>query len=66
MKKLLALLLAAVMVFGGAAMAEEGLVNVFGWGIGGDTQGPVTGWVGDLWAEQGFELEAIGNGNSEE
>src|SRR5699024_1820456 len=69
MKKVLAFLLAIMLLAGSAAMAEEAEQELYylrGWGIGGDTQGPVTGWVGDLWAEKGFQLEAIGDGNSEE
>ena len=67
MKKFLAILLAALMILGGTAMAEsDNLTYILGWGIGGDTQGPVTGWVGDVWAKKGLQLEAIGNGNSEE
>ncbi len=64
-KKLLALLLAVMMILGSTAMAEE-LTSILGWGIGGDTQGPLTGWVGELWAKKGLQLEAVGNGNSEE
>lgn len=67
MKKFLAILLAAMMVLGGTAMAEsDELTYILGWGIGGDTQGPITGWVGDVWAKKGLQLEAVGNGNSEE
>lgn len=61
MKKVLAFLLAIMLLAGSAAMAEEAEQELYylrGWGIGGDTQGPVTGWVGDLWAEKGFQLEA--------
>ena len=65
MKKVIAIALAVMLVFAGTAMADD-LVSILGWGIGGDTQGPLTGWVGDLWATKGFQLEAIGNGNSEE
>ena len=63
MKKVIAIALAFMLVFAGTAMADD-LVSILGWGIGGDTQGPLTGWVGDLWATKGFQLEAIGNGNS--
>ena len=69
MKKVLAFLLAIMLLAGSAAMAEEAEQELYylrGWGIGGDTQGPVTGWVGDLWAEKGFQLEAIGDGTSVE
>lgn len=66
MKKLLALLLAAMLVLGGTALAEGDLFYLLGYGIGSDFQGPVTGWVGDLWAEKGFQLEAVGNGNTTE
>ena len=69
MKKVLAFLLAIMLLAGSAAMAEEAEQELYylrGWNIGGDTQGPVTGWVGDLWAEKGLQLEAIGDGTSVE
>lgn len=65
MKKILAILLAAVMAFGATAMADE-LVTITGSGIGGDIAGPVGGWVGDLWAEKGFSLEALATNNNDE
>ena len=55
MKKVLAFLLVIMLLAGSAAMAEEAEQELYylrGWGIGGDTQGPVTGWVGDLWAKR--------------
>ncbi len=64
-KKLFALVLAVMMILSSTAMAEE-LTSILGWGIGGDFQGPITGWQGELWAEKGLQLEAIGNGNNEE
>lgn len=63
MKKILAILIAAMLLLSTAAVAEEGLTYILGWGIGGDTQGPVEGWVADIWAKKGLQLEAIGNGN---
>lgn len=67
MKRFFAILLAAMLVLGSTAMAEsDELTYILGWGIGGDTQGPITGWVGDVWAKKGLQLEAVGNGNSEE
>ena len=63
MKKILAILIAAMLLLSTAAVAEEGLTYIYGWGIGGDTQGPVEGWVADVWAKKGLQLEAIGNGN---
>lgn len=65
-KKIMALLMAVLLLGTQAAMADD-LVSILGWGIGGDTQGPVTGWVGDLWATKGLQLEAIGSsGNADE
>jgi len=65
MKKILAILLAAMLAFGATAMADE-LVTIVGSGIGGDIAGPVGGWVGDLWAEKGYQLEALATNNNTE
>lgn len=66
MKKLLTVTLAFVMLMTMSAALADELTLIKGYNIGADTGGPITGWVGDLWATKGLQLEAINTANSPE
>ncbi len=68
MKRLLTLFLVlalALPIMAGAENAQD-LTLIRGFNIGGDTGGPIGGWVGDLWATKGLKLESIAGSNATE